>query len=147
MGQLHCTLYPIRDNKIIRCSLDPDIITDNTYDIIEDYLEDVVNETCYIMPGIIALIIAPDMLPGEIMLAYENVGSSPSYRVLSYDDNNGDCWYCCGEGWMLCACCNGSGEGMRDGSRCHTCKGKGEIICTECTYEYDDYDEHDDYDK
>jgi len=26
-----------------------------------------------------------------------------------------------------CAVCNGSGEGMYDGTRCPTCKGKGEV--------------------
>ncbi len=29
---------------------------------------------------------------------------------------------------VLCASCNGSGEGMYDGSRCSTCNGKGEVL-------------------
>ena len=27
----------------------------------------------------------------------------------------------------ICTACSGSGEGQYDGSRCNTCKGKGEI--------------------
>lgn len=27
----------------------------------------------------------------------------------------------------ICPNCNGSGEGMYDGSRCHVCKGSGEV--------------------
>ena len=27
----------------------------------------------------------------------------------------------------LCPTCNGSGEGMYEGTRCHACKGKGEL--------------------
>lgn len=29
--------------------------------------------------------------------------------------------------WPLCSACNGSGEGMFDGSRCRTCGGLGEV--------------------
>ena len=28
---------------------------------------------------------------------------------------------------VICATCNGSGEGMYDGSVCSTCRGKGEV--------------------
>lgn len=27
----------------------------------------------------------------------------------------------------ICGCCNGSGEGRHDGSRCPVCKGRGEV--------------------
>ena len=30
--------------------------------------------------------------------------------------------------WDICICCNGSGEGMYDGSTCSCCKGSGEIL-------------------
>lgn len=31
----------------------------------------------------------------------------------------------------ICSACNGSGEGMHDGSTCRNCKGKGVTIDTE----------------
>jgi hypothetical protein len=31
------------------------------------------------------------------------------------------------DGWQLCGGCNGSGEGRADGTRCYTCKGRGEV--------------------
>ncbi len=41
------------------------------------------------------------------------------------------CETCEGIGYTgeLCFTCNGSGEGMYDGSRCYACKGKGYVIC------------------
>lgn len=44
------------------------------------------------------------------------------------------CEHCQDEGTLICSTCNGSGEGMYDGSTCRTCKGKGEVPC-ECTEE------------
>ena len=29
--------------------------------------------------------------------------------------------------WTYCGSCNGSGEGIADGTRCRTCKGRGEV--------------------
>lgn len=29
--------------------------------------------------------------------------------------------------WTICGSCNGSGEGRADGTRCRTCKGRGEV--------------------
>jgi hypothetical protein len=42
-----------------------------------------------------------------------------------------DCEHCGGDGQALCGNCAGSGEGMRDGARCMTCKGTGCVPC-EC---------------
>ena len=42
-----------------------------------------------------------------------------------------NCHACEDEGTVICSRCNGSGEGMADGSTCPTCKGSGEITC-EC---------------
>lgn len=39
----------------------------------------------------------------------------------------------------LCTACNGSGEGMTDGSRCYYCKGKG----TKCSSQDEDDDDGD----
>lgn len=48
-----------------------------------------------------------------------------------------DCENCGGTGWvkLLCAHCNGSGEGMHDGTKCWECKGSGVIPweCSECS--------------
>ncbi len=46
----------------------------------------------------------------------------------------GTCELCKDEGTLICSTCNGSGEGMYDGSTCRTCKGKGEVPC-ECKAE------------
>ena len=43
----------------------------------------------------------------------------------------------------LCPHCNGSGEGMYDGSTCRSCGGSG---VEERDRDYDDYDGPDDYD-
>lgn len=45
------------------------------------------------------------------------------------------CNYCDGDGYIVeyCRVCNGSGEGMHDGSVCPECKGSGEeIIKCDC---------------
>lgn len=51
------------------------------------------------------------------------------------------CESCDGSGWLrrLCGACNGSGEGMRDGSRCIHCHGSGEVQ-THCECKIDDGD-------
>lgn len=38
-----------------------------------------------------------------------------------------ECEVCEGTGWIdgYCLTCNGSGEGMADGTKCHACKGSG----------------------
>jgi len=36
---------------------------------------------------------------------------------------------CENEGSIYCPTCNGSGEGMYDGSKCSTCGGSGEVAC------------------
>jgi DnaJ-class molecular chaperone len=41
------------------------------------------------------------------------------------------CDLCDDEGTITCERCNGSGEGMADGSTCQTCHGSGEVPC-EC---------------
>lgn len=43
-----------------------------------------------------------------------------------------DCPACEDEGAPFCPRCNGSGEGMADGSTCPTCHGSGEVPC-ECS--------------
>ncbi len=46
------------------------------------------------------------------------------------------CDECNGQGCVgaRCSACNGSGEGMYDGTRCHTCRGFGEVTveCPHC---------------
>jgi hypothetical protein len=44
------------------------------------------------------------------------------------------CPECHGDDEPICSCCSGSGEGMWDGSRCSTCRGKGSvhIDCETC---------------
>lgn len=41
-----------------------------------------------------------------------------------------DCLKCYDEGTLSCSNCNGSGEGMADGSHCLDCKGSGQISCS-----------------
>ena len=41
------------------------------------------------------------------------------------------CEICGGEGVVGCSACQGSGEGMHEGTTCRTCKGEGEFPC-EC---------------
>ena len=47
-----------------------------------------------------------------------------------------NCKTCDGEGCVdyICNSCNGSGEGMYDGSTCHACRGNGEYRdeCPDC---------------
>ncbi len=44
------------------------------------------------------------------------------------------CETCGGEGTVdiMCSTCNGSGEGMYDGSRCYTCRGVGGWVDQTC---------------
>ena len=35
------------------------------------------------------------------------------------------------EEWEVCFMCDGSGEGMRDGTICYKCRGAGEICYTD----------------
>jgi len=42
-----------------------------------------------------------------------------------------DCNLCHDEATLTCPDCNGSGEGMYDGTTCRTCKGGGAVPC-EC---------------
>lgn len=53
------------------------------------------------------------------------------------------CDDCGGEGRMLCGYCNGSGEGQRDGSRCFSCWGRGEVPCA-CSVEGPDEMDYED---
>ena len=48
----------------------------------------------------------------------------------------------------ICNYCNGSGEGMYDGSKCYTCGGSGEVPSTQEPSEEEDYQDYDsqDYD-
>ena len=39
---------------------------------------------------------------------------------------------------VICPTCNGSGEGMYDGTTCHVCKGHGTILVDEDEQENDD---------
>jgi len=39
---------------------------------------------------------------------------------------------------QLCSNCNGSGEGMYDGTTCHVCKGHGTILVDDDEQESDD---------
>ena len=47
-----------------------------------------------------------------------------------------ECEACEGNGYTdeICTNCNGSGEGMYDGTKCRVCKGRGEqrYDCEEC---------------
>jgi len=43
-----------------------------------------------------------------------------------------ECPDCSGNGTLICGQCNGSGEGMHDGSKCWRCKSRGWLDCPRC---------------
>jgi len=46
------------------------------------------------------------------------------------------CDECEDTGYITCGSCNGSGEGIADGTTCYNCNGKGVEKCS-CQHEYD----------
>lgn len=58
----------------------------------------------------------------------------PTWTQPRGGDASDVCPLCEDDGTLLCLICNGSGEGMYDGSTCRTCKGSGEVPC-ECAAE------------
>lgn len=62
---------------------------------------------------------------------HEKVGFR-AWKMPSEEPSDFRCPQCADEGTVQCPSCNGSGEGMADGSRCQHCyprKGSGSVPC------------------
>ena len=69
----------------------------------------------------------PHLLDGDPMCTACLPECEQCHDPATHEDLESGAWYCedCATEPETCAHCNGSGEGMHDGTRCRTCGGSG----------------------